>query len=439
MRFIPLFICLAAPLTQAANVYYINQTELAAGQVNKMKPDGTGFTTLWTSPTVTDLRGIAVDVPNSRLFFAHSKQDASTLALTEVSLRTLPTTGGTPTVITTFPDGTFLGDVEWEPAANWIYVAVPSTLQLRRCRPDGSINETILTHTASGSAPYFVGIDPVGQRAYWSLGTNPGDTNTSYSRGSLSGLVDGAWFLTTPSRTRDIAIDNSVPGSRLYWCDRQNGAVYSRGPESGAVQTVVSGLNAPHGLALDIEAGYAYVADTGKRGSANQASAHDVVRFKMDGSGGLEILSPFNAVAEPFDLDIDTTSVSYADWRTRFFTSVAASAEPTADADGDGASNATEYAFLTHPLKKDQPLNIISPTSSGVRHARRLTTDMPVRVEISTDLSTWHWNGDTPGAVWTSENGTEPRDADSQWVNVFPASSLAGVGRLYFRLRAVGP
>lgn len=434
-----LFLCLLAGPVDAARVYYINQTELAAGQVNAMKPDGTGFTTLWTSPVVSDLRGIAVDPVNARVFFAHARQDAATLARTEVSLRTLSTSGGTPSVVTAFPDGTFLADVEWEPVANWVYVAVPTTLQLRRCRPDGSVNETILTHAAAGQGPYFVGIDPVGQLAYWGLVTDSGQTNTSFSRGSLTGTVDPAWFLTTPSRTRDIAIDNTVPGGRLYWCDRQNGAVYSRPAEGGAAQTVITGLNAPHGLALDVAAGYAYVADTGKRGSGNQASAHDLVRFKMDGSGGLEILSPFNAVAEPYDLDIDTSSVSYADWRTRFFMSTATNAAPAVDADGDGFSNAAEYAFFTHPLRRDAPGDNVAPAAGGIRFARHLTTDVPVRVEFSTDLAVWHWNGDTPGSVWTVEQSTAPRDVDSQWVTVTVAPALAAGSRAYFRLRAVTP
>lgn len=424
----------------AARVYYVNQTELQAGQILSMKPDGTGHTTIWSATQVTDLRGIAVDAAAGRLYFAHSNQNAGTLALTDVALKTLPVTGGTPATLVSFPDNTFLADVEWEPSDNWVYVAVPTTLQLHRCRPNGSEFSTILTHTASGQGPYFVEIDPVAQRAYWGLVTNPGETNTNFARGSLAtGTVDSAWFLTTPSRTRDLALDNTAPGGRLYWCDRQNGAVYARAPEGGAIQTIITGLNAPHGLAIDPEAGYAYAADTGKRGSGSQTSAHDVVRFKMDGSGGLEVLSLFNSVAEPYDLDIDLTSVSYADWRTRFFVSTAPNASVATDADADGLSNGAEYAFFTHPLRADLPGANLQPHGTGIRYARRRVTDIPLRVEVSTDLTTWHWNNDTPGAVWTVEQSTTPRDIDSEWVTAQTAPAVAGASRIYYRLRAMVP
>jgi hypothetical protein len=438
MRFI---LTLATVATcQGARIYYVNQPELLAGQINAVKPDGTAHATLWTSPQVTDLRGIAVDAPNARVFFAHAKQDSGTLALTEVSLRTLATGGGVPQVVAPFPDGAFISDVEWEPISNWVYVAVSSGLELRRVRPDGSVAQTVLTHAAAGQGPYFFCLDVPGQNAYWAVVTNPGETLSAYSRGSIAtGVVDTSWSLVTPSRTRDIAIDNTVPGGRLYWCDRQTGAIYARAPAGGAVQTIITGLNAPHGLALDIEAGRAYVADTGKRGSGSQPSAHRVVRFKMDGTGGLEFLSPASAIAEPFDVAIDVTTTSYADWRTRFFASTALNANPGDDPDGDGLSNAAEYAFFSNPERKDAPLDALRATESGVRYARRLVSDAAVRVEVSTDLSVWHWNGDTAGAVWTIEAGTEARDADSEWVAVGPAPSLSGADKLFYRLHAALP
>ena len=77
------------------------------------------------------------------------------------------------------------------------------------------------------------------------------------------------------------------------------------------------------------------------------------------------------------------------------------------------------------------------PTAVTVRDRNgRLVTDLVYRVEVSQDLQTWHWNGDIPGAVWTIESGTEPRDVDSQWVTVVPAAALANEANLYFRLRA---
>jgi hypothetical protein len=255
----------------------------------------------------------------------------------------------------------------------------------------------------------------------------------------VTGAVDSAWTLVTPSRTRDIAIDPTAPGGRIYWCDRQNGAIYARAVAGGAVQTVISGLNAPHGLALDIPAGRAYVADTGKRGSGSQPSAHRAVRFKMDGTGALEFLSPASTVAEPFDIAIDTTTASYADWKTRFFSSAALNAGPADDPDGDGATNAAEYAFFTNPERRDGPADAIIATPAGIRFARHNASDATIRVEVSSDLTTWHWNNDTPGAIWTIEQSTTPRDADSQWVETSVAPALSGAQTVFFRLRATLP
>ena len=107
-----LALALLAASSQAARVYYVNQPELQAGQINAVKPDGTAHTTLWQSPQVTDLRGIAVDPAGARIFFGHAAQNATTLALSEVAVRSLPMAGGTASVVTSFPDGTFVSDVE---------------------------------------------------------------------------------------------------------------------------------------------------------------------------------------------------------------------------------------------------------------------------------------------------------------------------------------
>lgn len=425
-------------LAHAARVYYVNQPENGLGSINAVKPDGTGHTNLHTTAVVTDLRGIAVDPAGARLFYAHADSDADPVspARTQVSIRTLPAAGGTPAVLASLPDGTFIGDVEWDAVNGRVYFAQTGDDQLRRMNPDGSGLTTVLTTTGPG--PYFFGLDLLANLAYWGIGTSPGDTNTAYSRGSLiTGLVDPDFTLVTPSRTRDITIDNTGPEPRLYWCDRQNGTVYNRLVSGGIVSVSRAGLNAPHGLVLDLEAGKGYVADTGKRGSGSQPSAHRAVRFNLDGTGEIEFLSPIDSLAEPFDIAIDVTSASYDDWKTRFFALTSTSSAPADDPDNDGLSNVAEYAFFTHPERADAYRAAVAAVGRGFTFARRLRSDLTYRVEVSTDLQTWHWNGDSPGAVWTLETGTAPRDADSEWVNVGLAAVLAGEVKVFFRLRAL--
>jgi DNA-binding beta-propeller fold protein YncE len=422
---------------EAARVYYVNQPENGFGRINAVKPDGTGHATLYTTPVVTDLRGIAVDPAGSRLFYAHANSDPITLARTQISIRMIPAAGGNPLTLATFPDGTFIADVEWDELNGWVYFAQTGDQQLRRMKPDGAELTTVLTTIGSDQGPYFFGLDLVANNAYWGIGTVPNQTNTAFSRGSLlTGLVDPAFTLVTTSRTRDIAVDATVPGGMLYWCDRQDGAVHSRAVEGGPWRTVRTGLNAPHGLVLDVEAGKGYVADTGKRGSGLQPSARRVVRFNLDGTGALELLSPSDNLAEPWDLAIDLTTVNYEDWKTRFFSSTALTAGPGDDPDGDSLPNFAEYAFFTHPEKPDASRAVVKVEGRKFQYARRRTSDISVRVEISTDLQTWHWNGETPGAVWTAEISVLPRDADSEWVTVEPAPGLAGEAKVFYRLRA---
>jgi hypothetical protein len=430
-------ISLSPTEANAARVYYVNQPENGLGKINAVLPDGTGHATLYTTPVVTDLRGIAVDPVAGTLHFAYTASDPVTLARTEVSIRSMPVLGGTPVTVANLPDGTFVSDVEWDEVNSWIYLAQTGDQQLRRVKPDGSQLSTVITTIGPGSGPYFFGLDLKANLAYWAIGTQSGDTNTPYGRGSLiTGVIDSAFSLITPSRTRDIAVDNRGSEAKLYWCDRQNGAVYNRLAEGGPVFTSRSGLNAPHGLVLDLEAGKGYVADTGKRGSGSQPSAHRVVRFNLDGTGTLEFLASVDALAEPWDLAIDLTSTNYADWKTRFFAAGATNAGPGDDPDGDGRPNAAEYAFFTHPERPDTGMAAVEADGRNFTYARRRQTDIGYRVEVSSDLQTWHWNGDTVGAVWTVETETTPRDADSLWITVEPAASLASETKLFFRLRA---
>ena len=426
---------LLVPLpASAARLYYVNQPEDQPGKVQAAALDGTGHTTILTAPVVTDLRGLAVDPVTDTLFLAWSDQDAALNRL-NVSLRRLPAGGGSAAVIASFPDNTFLGDVEWEGGSGWVYFGKTTLKELWRVRADGAGAARVAVHTAAGDGPYFIGLDPAGGWAYWAVLTNPGDTATSYSRAGLDGTPDPDFSLTTPTRTRDIAVDATWPGTRLFWNDRQNGATYWRQVAGGAVATARTGMNAPHGLALDLEAGKGYVADTGKRGSGSQPSAHRVVRFNLDGSGALEFLSPVDVVAEPWDLAIDLTSVSYADWRTRFFAAGAAGSAAGDDADGDGATNFAEYAFFTSPVRPDAWRAAVEPVAGGgLRQARRAVTDAAYRVEVSADLVTWHWNGETPGAVWVVET-TTPRDEESVWVTAVPAVPAMR----WLRVRATAP
>jgi hypothetical protein len=441
----------------AGRVFVVDQPEGLPGLLRSAALDGSNQNVLWTSPVVSDMRGVAV--AGNSVVFAYC--DTSTGTPLQVSLRSgpfsAPDGGYLPQTILALPDGEAgslvnpVSDVEF--AAGFLYFSQAGSMQLKRCGMDGDGLTTVLTHPGNGAllrdrGPYFFGLDPQGTMAYWAVITTSGDTQTQYRRGTLPlpadpgpGAVDAAWTLTTPSRTRDIAIDSGAPGgAQLYWCDRQNGAVYAEPASGGTRRVVLSGLNAPHGLVLDTFAGKAYLADTGKRGNGNQASSHRALRFNMDGSGGIEWLTPPSVIAEPWDIAVALGSTDFAEWRTRFFMSGAPLQGRDDDPDADGLTNAAEYAFFTHPLLADaaQATNVIEVQPGQLRIALRPQTDTPVRVEVSTDLQTWHWNGDSTGLNYTSLSGPVPRDDESTWLTVTLLRPGAA-GRTYARLRALPP
>jgi DNA-binding beta-propeller fold protein YncE len=444
------------PYLMAAKVYYINQPERTAavtgqGAVVAVNPDGTGQTTVHTAPVATDMRGIATDPVTKRLYVAYCELDAAGTA-TQVSLRSMSMTGGAWTTIQTYPNGPVgssfnpISDVEYDSAGQWLYFSTTASSALRKIKLDGTQESIVLTNPGPDSGPYFFGLDLVNQQAYWGVVTGANETFKPYFRGSLTtGIRDTNFTLNTVSRTRDIAVDTTVPGVRLYWCDRQEGNLYTRMANDMTAPIVATRprrtFNAPHGLALDLEAGKAYIADTGKRGSATEASSHNVARVNLDGTGPVEILAAPDAVAEPWDLALDLTSVSYADWKTRFFAQVdVASGQPDSDPDRDGWNNITEYGFFTNPAKANASLvPIIQARGEGIQYPRRRSsTSLAWRVEVSNDLMTWQWNGDGSGVTWTTHQVGDAYGDDGYWDQVSLGAvptAFTARKKVFFRVR----
>jgi hypothetical protein len=223
-----------------------------------------------------------------------------------------------------------------------------------------------------------------------------------------------------------------------YWCDRQTGTIFRRALAGSANETVISGLNAPHGIALDLEAGKIYWADTGGRGSPSSGlSARRVARCNLDGSE-FENLSTPTAVSEPWDLALDIASATYADWRTRFFSVTTPAAGPLDDADNDGAANLLEYALVSHPRRAGS-LPRIEAEGAAMRYSRRESSNLSYRVQVSTDLAHWHFNGDDTSLVWTVENAVTPLGPEVVSVLVAPGPALAAASAVFYRVQVTAP
>jgi hypothetical protein len=430
---VPIAVLLAALahtlVCPAARIYFADQPAGSLGSIISIAPDGTGQQTLITATNVSDYRGVAWHRPSGRVYFLDNGSAKRIYSM-------LPD-GSDPQEITSV-DPLLLGaDLEIDEAAGKIYWAESNAGAtgnglIRRANLNGTSVETaVMTDPGVATTPYFIFLDPNAALVYWGVLSTQSGANV-FRRATYAGVIDPNFLITTPTRARDIAVDFRT--DTAYWCDRQTGSIYKRPLSGGANQTVIGGMNAPHGIALDLEAEKVYWADTGGRGGGPfNTSARRIARCNFDGSE-YENLSAPAANSEPWDLALDTTSPTYNEWRARFFSASAPDATPEADPDGDGASNLLEYAMGAHP-KKSASLPRLMAAGNGMRFTRRVGSNLAYRVEVSTDLAAWHYNGDGSGQTWTTESAVTPMGPELQTVVIGRGPALAGAPRAFYRVR----
>jgi hypothetical protein len=424
-------LCIAQTV-EAARVFFTDQPAAAAGSVNSVAPDGTDQRILYTAASTANLRGIAWHRASGRVFFLDNGVAKAIFAMSDAGSNVQQIVGISTNLLNS--------DLEVDEVGSQMYwtecnTDVVGNGFIRRANLDGSGVETVVT-TAPGitTAPDFLFLDRSGGYLYWGV-SSTGSGPSSFWRATWAGVIDPLWSLTTATRTRDLGRDPVT--DTLYWCDRQMGTIYKRSVTGGVNQAVISGMNAPHGLALDVEAGKLYWADTGARGSGAGISSRRVARCNLDGSE-FENLSVPAATSEVWDLALDTASPTYAAWRTRFFSTSTPAAGPTDDADADGAPNLLEYALGTHPRRAGS-LPRIAVTGAGMQYTRRRSSDLQYRVEVSSDLATWHSNQDGSGLEWTTEAQVTVVDTDYETVAVTAGAALGNAAQVYFRVRVAMP
>ena len=419
----------------AGRVFYTDQPTGLAGSVRVINVDGSNPGVVVTYPGTPNLRGIGWHAGTGRIFVLDNAA--------KVIRSMLP--GGTGEQAVADVDADRLGsDLEVDEANNRIYWAETSTDaatsgRIRTCALDGSDVTTAVT-TASGTAesPYFIHLDRTAGFIHWGVLQNASNQNgpTTFRRASFAGVIDPSFGITTTTRSRDIAIDPA--DGMAYFADRQTGTLFRRPVLGGLIETVISGLNAPHGIALDVIARKIYWADTGQRGTPSQSSARRVSRCNFDGSE-YQNLSENTGGNEPWDLTLDLSSPTYTQWVQRFFPPTAGQRGALDDPDGDGTQNMVEYAFNGHPRNVEGPGSTAKISAqangTGIRYPRRRTSPLTYQLQVSTDLQIWHFNGDGSGQTWMIETSVNRVDAEMDEVTIAPAATLATEPKLFYRLR----
>ena len=424
---------LSAVTAQSARIYFTDQPNGAAGSVVSVAPDGTGQQTVITLTAAANLRGIAHHRGLDRIYYLDNGTAKKIYSIQPNGSNALEAASISATLLNS--------DVEIDEGAGRLYWSESTSATtgngfIRRANLDGTAIEAAVT-TAPGvaTAPYFFFLDPAGGHIYWGV-QSEGSTPSSFRRATFDGTIDPDFSITSPTRTRDIAIDRAT--LTAYWCDRQTGSIFRRGLTGTVNQTVIGGMNAPHGIALDVEAEKVYWADTAGRGSGPfNTSARRVARCNFDGMEYENLSTPaFNS--EAWDLALDTSSPTYADWRTRFFSVNTPNAGMNDDADGDGGSNLLEYALGTHP-RQTASVPVIFAVGTGMTYTRRIGANLSYRVEVSTNLITWNYNFDSSGLVWTIQTSVTPLRDELQTVTVARGPALAGASKAFFRVRVTAP
>jgi hypothetical protein len=428
-----------AGTASAARIYYTDQPAGTAGKVVSLALDGSDQYVVTNVPGTPDLRGIAFHRASGRVFYLDNGAAAK-------RIYSMLTDGSAAQGITSVDSSLVGSDLEIDDTAGLLYWTEnnPNTTGngfIRRAGLDGN-NAVALITTAPGTttAPYFMFVDSVGGYIYWGV-LSSGNGPSTFSRATLAGLRDVTFGIATATRTRDIAIDPRT--GIAYWSDRQTGNIYKRALNGGANQVVIGNMNAPHGIALDLEAEKIYWADTGARGNPPSGlSPRRVARCNFDGTG-FENLSTPDVNSEPWDLALDLTSTNYSACRTRFFSVTDTNAAPDFDADGDGAANLLEFALGTNSRRASDVPQLQS-VGKAFSYKRRRGTDLVFRVEVKTMLGpgAWHYNGENPDDIspeWTVNSSIIVLDADYEVVTVASGSALSNASQVFFRLGVLFP
>lgn len=404
----------------AGGIYWTNR---GRGLVERARYDGAEWKTL-VAEAGGNVRGIALDLADNRIFYNDNGGDVLyRLKLDGTGREAIfNTTNGQP--------GSFPADLRLDLSKQLIYYCDQQKGEIVRISTDGTRPKVIVQDNTF--QPYYLDLDLAAGKLYWGDFDGVTANTGNVFRANLDG-TDRETIVTGTLETRAVCLD--AAGAMLYWVNRNAGKIQRcplsalpvNAATSAAVQTLYQNLDTPHGMVLDPSAGKLYWVDTATNNFENTIGDRAVSRGDMDGSGPHEVIVDLQSDA--WDIEIDPRCANYAEWVARFFQRTPGpKAERLADPDGDGWNNLLEYAFGTHPLRKDAAPDFAAASQAGISINRRaFAADLEFTVEFSADLVSWKAIEENEALI--------KREGEREQVAVPTSASLNSEAMQFLRVR----
>jgi hypothetical protein len=396
--------------SKAGLVYWTDRAPGNRG-VGVCRQDGADIRRPANLQGLTDPRGVAFSYRRGGLFFADSAGLFAVPRLPQGGL------APTPPAPLNAAAGVALRDIFLEEDDGWLYYADEGSDSITRVGLSNQPPDPPSLFPKAISNAYFLCVD---SGAGVVLG---GISGARLWRQAISASASSETLTWAP--TLGIALDEvrgvclDAKSGWLYWCDKDLARISRARYDGTAVlkaplQILYSNLNAPHGLALDVPAGKLYWVDSGTNGGAGFGRA-GVNRGDLDGSGPPESLVAPPDSAQPWDLCLDLSEITFSGYVARYFRKDDPDAikARSADPDNDGSSNEIEFLLVRHP-RHAEPEPALTPTTwtaidgevypAVSYRTREGDLEMTVALEVSKDLVTWDKAApdDRPAPVATS-------------------------------------
>ena len=231
------FLCSVSVLAQSEPALFF--TDRGTNKVYRAGLDGKNPKVL-AEFRFANLRGIAHDVPNGRVYFNDNGSDRIySMKVDGSDLKPIVSVRGFP------------ADLDYDAKGKKLYWCNQQESRIRRCNTDGSKVETVV----ETRQPYYLEVDEANGVLYWGTFYKGG---AIYRRKLAGGKTDTLIAAPAAGIIQIRAVKVDAKKNQIYWVDReahkiQRGTISNGKIDLGTIEDLYTGLDTPHGMVLDLE------------------------------------------------------------------------------------------------------------------------------------------------------------------------------------------